>query len=211
MMRAVFLDRDGVISENLADHVKSWEEFRFIPGALDALRWLHQAGFRTFVVTNQAIVNRGVVSAQVVEDIHARMFAQVVQHGGFIDDICYCPHDYHENCECRKPQPGMLTQLAARWRIDLARSYMVGDAWTDVAAGRAASCRTVMVRTGRGAEQVNLLEAQQHPAHHIAANLIEAAEWILYQEGTVPTLHERNGSLARVAGAPWYAALSLGG
>ncbi len=163
-MRAVFLDRDGVISENLADHVKSWEEFRFIPGALDALRWLHQAGFRTFVVTNQAIVNRGVVSAQVVEDIHARMLAQVVQHGGFIDDICYCPHDYHENCECRKPQPGMLTQLAAR-------------------------C----------------------PAHHIAANLIEAAEWILYQEGTVPTLHERNGSLARVAGAPWYAALSLGG
>src|SRR5690349_6116306 len=186
MMRAIFLDRDGVIGENRADHVKSWEEFRFLPGVLDALHWLRLAGFHTFVVTNQAIVNRGVVAAQVVEDINTRMALCVAWHGGRIDDIRYCPHDYDENCECRKPRPGMLVQLAEQWRVDLSRSYMVGDAWTDIAAGRSVSCRSIMVRTGRGAEQANLPEARQYSPDHIAADLAAAVEWLLQEEGVLP-------------------------
>jgi D-glycero-D-manno-heptose 1,7-bisphosphate phosphatase len=161
-MRAVFLDRDGVISENRNDHVKSWEEFRFLPGALDALARLHQAGFPLFIVTNQAIVNRGMITAHMLEDIHARMLGHVVQHGGFINDIRYCPHDYGENCTCRKPRAGMLIELAARWQIDLADSYFIGDAWTDIAAGRSVNCRTILVRTGRGEEHTRLPESHEN-------------------------------------------------
>jgi D-glycero-D-manno-heptose 1,7-bisphosphate phosphatase len=210
MIRAIFLDRDGVIGENRADHVKSWEEFRFLPGALDALRWLRLAGFHTFVVTNQAIVNRGLASAQVVEEIHDCMSLCVAWHGGRIDDIRYCPHDYGEQCECRKPRPGMLMQLAKRWNIDLSCSYMIGDAWTDIAAGRAASCRAcIMVRTGRGAEQVNLPESRQFPADHLANDLYSAVAW-LFQQERVPLLHPRSNLMSLHSTAvQWNAARSV--
>jgi D-glycero-D-manno-heptose 1,7-bisphosphate phosphatase len=187
-MRAVFLDRDGVISENRIDHVKSWDEFRFLPGALTALRWLREAGFCTFVVTNQAIVNRGIASAQVVEEINTRMALQVALHGGWIQDLRYCPHDYHENCECRKPRPGMLLHLATQWGIDLRRSYLIGDAWTDIAAGQAVNCRCILVRTGRGAEQASLPEAQLYGVDHIAVDVASAVVWMFAQEGiTLPS------------------------
>ena len=208
-MRAIFLDRDGVISENRDDHVKSWDEFRFLPGALEAIAWLRESGFRVFVVTNQAIVNRGIVSAEVIDDIHARMLWHVVQHGGFIDDIQYCPHDYGENCHCRKPRPGMISALAAKWNIDLSRSYMIGDAWTDIAAGHAANCRCIMVRTGRGEEHSRLPETQKYPANHVAADLREAANWILTQEGLSLTVDKGTAQIARSASARWNAALTM--
>jgi D-glycero-D-manno-heptose 1,7-bisphosphate phosphatase len=208
MIRAIFLDRDGVIGENRADHVKSWEEFRFLPGALDALRWLRLAGFRTFVVTNQAIINRGVVAAQVVEEIHTRMLLCIGWHGGQIDDVRYCPHDYGEQCECRKPQPGMLRQLADQWHVDLSRSYMIGDAWTDIAAGRAVNCRSILVRTGRGVEHASLPEARQYPADHVAADLAAAVVWLCQEEGITP-LANGVSSLQRPANQHWSAALAV--
>jgi D-glycero-D-manno-heptose 1,7-bisphosphate phosphatase len=209
-MQAVFLDRDGVIGENRADHVKSWEEFRFIPGALDALRALREAGMRAFVVTNQAIVNRGIVTAQVVEEIHTHMLYHVVQHGGAIDDIAYCPHDLADDCLCRKPRPGMLMRLANQWDVDLSRSYMVGDAWTDIAAGRSARCQCVMVATGRGAEQRGTPEARLYQADCFAADLAHAVEWILCREGFGSAQVERGGA-ATFAGGLWPAAVSVGG
>jgi D-glycero-D-manno-heptose 1,7-bisphosphate phosphatase len=210
-MRVVFLDRDGVISENRIDHVKSWDEFCFLPGALTALRWLHEAGFYTFVVTNQAIVNRGICSAQVVEEINMRMVLQVAIHGGWIHDLRYCPHDYHENCACRKPRPGMLLHLAARWNLDLPRSYLIGDAWTDIAAGRAANCRCILVRSGRGAEQVHLPETQQYLADHIAADLVSAVIWLFSQEG-IALPHQDIAAWSQYAvSAGRCAALTAGG
>lgn len=182
-MRAIFLDRDGVICENRVNHVVSWDTFHFLPHALDALRWLRATGLRVFVVTNQAIVSRGLASAATVEEINARMAAVVASHGGRIDAIRYCPHDNHEHCHCRKPQPGMLLDLAAEWQIDLAHSYMVGDAWTDVAAGHAANCRTSIVRTGRGEEQLGKYAERHSTADYIAADLLDAVNWILYTEG----------------------------
>jgi D-glycero-D-manno-heptose 1,7-bisphosphate phosphatase len=182
-MRAVFLDRDGVVCENRVDHVKSWDEFRFIPGSLTALRMLREHGLRTFVVTNQAIVRRGIVGPHVIDDIHSRMTRHVVEHGGALDGIAYCPHDDGDGCDCRKPQPGMLTRLASVRRVDLSRAYMVGDAWTDMAAGRAAGCRCVLVRTGRGAAQQALPGAPNHLAHQIVDDLYSAVEWILAEEG----------------------------
>lgn len=182
-MRTVFLDRDGVINENSSDHIKSWEEFAFLPNVLMALRWLRLAGFRVFIVTNQAIVNRGLISRASLEEIHARMIARVELSGGRISAVRYCPHDYHENCSCRKPRPGMLLDLARQWKIDLKRTYMVGDALTDVAAGQSVGCRSALVLTGRGSQQVRLSEINVHRPDYIATDLFGAVQWIFRQEG----------------------------
>jgi D-glycero-D-manno-heptose 1,7-bisphosphate phosphatase len=178
----IFLDRDGVINENRTDHVKSWGEFRFIPGALHALRTLTQAGVRIFVVTNQAIINRGVVDRAVVDDIHARMVAVAAQHDAIISAVRCCPHRPDEWCGCRKPHPGMLLGLAEEYGVDLDQAVMVGDALTDIAAGKAAGCRTVLVRTGRGAAQLALPEARLYRPNAVARDLADAVDWYIAQE-----------------------------
>lgn len=189
-MRAIFLDRDGVINTNRDDHVKSWDEFEFIPGALTALRQLYLAGFSVFVITNQAVVGRGQVSCRIIDDIHARMMQQILLHGGKIQDLRYCPHAPHENCCCRKPKPGMLQQLASAWKIDTSSTYLVGDALTDIAAGQAVGCTSILVRTGRGAEQAQLPEAKAHPADYIATDLLQAVCWLIEREGLALSHHE---------------------
>lgn len=178
-MPTIFLDRDGVINENLRAHVKSWDEFRFIPHALTALRWLRQAGYRVYVVTNQAIVSRGQASPATIDDIHARMMAAVAEAGGEIAAVRYCPHDYHEGCACRKPRPGMLFDLARAYGVNLSDCYLVGDALTDIAAARAAGCGAIMVRTGRGAEQLRLPQALLEAPDYVAADLLGAVRWLL--------------------------------
>lgn len=181
-MRAVFLDRDGVINQNRNDHVKSWGEFEFIPGSLQAIRQLRELGFTVFVVTNQAAIGRGLMTSAALDEIHNRMCGQISASGGYIQDLRYCPHEPREQCSCRKPKPGMILDLAARWQIDLSRAYMVGDALTDVEAARAAACCPILVETGRGSEQAHLPEARLHPPEIVTANLFEAVEWILERE-----------------------------
>lgn len=181
-MRAIFLDRDGVINENRADHVKSWDEFVLIPGALHGIRLLSEAGWPIFVVTNQAAVNRGLVSHQTIAQINQRMVAVAHQHGAHIRGVRYCPHRPDEGCRCRKPSPGMLLSLAVEHGLDLARSYMVGDALTDIAAGQAVGCRTALVQTGRGREHVDLPEIQRWRPDHVTHDLQAAAQWILAEE-----------------------------
>jgi D-glycero-D-manno-heptose 1,7-bisphosphate phosphatase len=175
---AVFLDRDGVVNENRDDHVKCWQEFRFLPGSLDALRLLTERGCAIYIVTNQAAINRGLVSAAVVEAINRRMVAVAALCGGRILDVRHCPHRPDEACPCRKPRPGMLLSLAAAHGIDTRDAFMVGDALTDVQAGHAVGCHTVLVRTGRGTAQLAELEAPAPQPDHVAGNLLEAARWI---------------------------------
>ncbi|MEJ2560691.1 MAG: HAD family hydrolase [Anaerolineae bacterium] len=152
--RAIFLDRDGVICENRSDHVKSWNEFRFLPGAQNSLAALGRLGLPIIVVTNQAIIGRKMVPASVVDDIHRRMVADVEASGGRIDRVVYCPHRPEDRCTCRKPEPGMLLQVADEMDIDLSQSYLIGDAATDLMAGQRVGCRTFMVLTGRGMQQL---------------------------------------------------------
>jgi D-glycero-D-manno-heptose 1,7-bisphosphate phosphatase len=147
---AIFLDRDGVINENRADHVKNWGEFEFIPGALESIRCLTETGLPIFVVTNQAAVSRDLMSVETLNDIHERMKAAIRGAGGQITHVYYCPHDNHEDCDCRKPGPGMLRQAAKDFPIDLSKSFLVGDAWTDVAAGVSVGARSILLMTGRG-------------------------------------------------------------
>ncbi len=154
---AVFLDRDGVLNRNRNDHVKAWDEFHFIPGALSAMRLLATIGMPIVVVTNQAIINQGKVPRSTVEFIHARMTSRIQRTGGRVDRILYCPHTSEEHCGCRKPQPGLLMLAAHELNIDLARSVFVGDALTDIEAGQRAGCRTVLVRSGRGNDALSKL------------------------------------------------------
>jgi len=185
--RDIFLDRDGVINENRADHVKSWYEFRFLPGALNAMRLLTERHYRIFVVTNQAAVNRGLLASATLEEIHRRMVATAEAHGAHIAGLRYCPHRDDEACACRKPQPGMLLSLAAERQIDLGHAYFIGDALSDVAAGHAAGCRTILVRTGRGSEQLGHADFLRHRPRHVAANLLDAVHWLHDQAAIAPT------------------------
>jgi len=154
MQRAVFIDRDGVICRNRKDHVKSWEEFVFLPGVLNALVRLSRSDFLVIVITNQAIVNRGMVPVEVLEDIHRRMVRAVESVGGRIDRVLYCPHRPDENCGCRKPQPGLLLQAAREMGVDLSQSWLIGDALSDMVAARRAGCQRYMVLTGRGWQEL---------------------------------------------------------
>lgn len=174
-MRAIFLDRDGVICENRSDYVKSWREFKFLPGAKQSLAALRYLGLPIIVVTNQSAIGRGVVAAGVVDDIHQRMVTEIQAYGGDITHVYCCPHHPEAGCDCRKPQPGMLSQAARELGIDLSQSYMVGDASTDVMAGQRAGCHSILVLTGRGLQQLTPSLASAKKQFTITQSLMQAA------------------------------------
>jgi D-glycero-D-manno-heptose 1,7-bisphosphate phosphatase len=148
-MRALLLDRDGVICENRADYVRRPEQFRFLPGALGALVALSRAGYKLIVVTNQSMVGRGIVPRAGLEAVHRLMRDEVERAGGAITDVLACEHAPGAGCPCRKPQAGLI--LEALRRHDLgADLYMVGDHTDDVTAALRAAVRPIHVETGRG-------------------------------------------------------------
>jgi D-sedoheptulose 7-phosphate isomerase len=178
--RAVFLDRDGVINENLdGDYVKSWREFAFIPGAIEAIKRLTNGGWDLIVISNQSGINRGIVSAETVEDVHGRMLREICSAGGRIKALYYCPHRPDENCDCRKPEPGLVLKAAEEHDIDLGASYLVGDAIRDIEAGVRAGCRTILVMTGRGTQELKERDKWVSAPDYIVPDLGAAADVIL--------------------------------
>ena len=149
---AIFLDRDGVINENRAQYVRTWEQLELLAGALPALVRLAGSPFAVVIVTNQSAIGRGLLGGQMAQQINTQLVAQLAQAGARIDGVYVCPHRPDEDCACRKPRPGMLLQAARELQLDLAKSWMVGDAVTDAQAGLAAGTRALLVRTGRGSE-----------------------------------------------------------
>jgi D-glycero-D-manno-heptose 1,7-bisphosphate phosphatase len=145
-MRAVFLDRDGVLNRLVPrpdgpGSPRRLAELELVTGVGEAAARLRDAGFLTFVVTNQPDLTRGLLTPAIHEAIMARVRDAIAP-----DDVAVCPHDDGDGCDCRKPRPGMLRALASRWGVALGESYVVGDSWKDMAAGRAAGCSTVLVR-----------------------------------------------------------------
>jgi D-glycero-D-manno-heptose 1,7-bisphosphate phosphatase len=146
--RAVFLDRDGVliraiVRDRRAYPARSMGELEILPGVVETCAELHDAGFLLICVTNQPDIARGTTSAETVAELNDHL-----RDALGLDDVLVCPHDDADDCECRKPRPGMLLEAAERWGIDLAASVMVGDRWRDIEAGRSAGCRTVFIRYG---------------------------------------------------------------
>ncbi len=176
LKRAIFLDRDGVINRNRPDNVKALDEFEFEPSALAALAQLAASAWALVVVSNQAGIARGHMTAARVDEIHAHMLAAIRKAGGRIDRIYYCPHLPEASCPCRKPAPGMLYQARDELGLDLSRSFFVGD-WVDDV--RAAGAEPILVRTGRGTKALAEIERQDIPLPVVVQDLGQAVEWVL--------------------------------
>jgi D-glycero-D-manno-heptose 1,7-bisphosphate phosphatase len=157
MFPAIFLDRDGVVIENRADYVRSWADVVVYPQALSALAKASLSPYKIVLVTNQSAVGRGMLSLEAAGEINRRLSALICEAGGRVDGIFMCPHAPEEQCDCRKPKPGLLLQAARSLDLDLSRSIMIGDALSDLMAGQAAGVgQMVLVRSGRGVEQDRL-------------------------------------------------------
>ncbi len=149
-MKLVILDRDGTINHDSDSFIKSPGEWRPIEGSVEAIARLTQAGYRAVVATNQSGIARGLFDTATLIAIHEALARAVAQAGGRIDAFFFCPHAADSACECRKPKPGMLLEVARRFNVALANTYMVGDAQRDLEAAAAAGARPVLVLTGRG-------------------------------------------------------------
>lgn len=156
---AILLDRDGVILENRDDYVKTLDEARFTPGALAALARLAASGHPIVIVTNQSGIGRGLIAPATAEAISQMLLQRVEAAGGRIDGVYVCPHAPEAGCACRKPAPGLLLAAASALDLDLAESVLIGDAVSDVLAGQAVGARSILVRTGRGAQEALALAA----------------------------------------------------
>ncbi len=176
-MTAVFLDRDGVINYNRTDYVRSWRDFQFLPGAAQAIARLTSIQASIFVVTNQPVVNKGIVSLQTVEDINRRMVNALRLRGGSIREVMTCPHVDENGCDCRKPRPGLLLKAQKEYGVDLKRSYLVGDFVTDIDAARAVGSTPILVLTGRGAKALRLMPSGGGGVL-VASDLADAAHLI---------------------------------
>ena len=182
--KAVFLDRDGVIVEEPPYYAHRIDQIHFIEGAVGAIHEFNGRGFTVVVVSNQAGIARGIFRKEDAENFNKAMISRLGERGARIDAVYYCPHhpeavvdEYRVSCDCRKPAPGMLLRAERELGIDLTSSFLIGDKRSDIGAGRAAGCITILVKTGLGEEEI-LKESEFEP-HLVASNIREAAEAIL--------------------------------
>jgi D-glycero-D-manno-heptose 1,7-bisphosphate phosphatase len=181
---AIFFDRDGTLIEDVG-YLDRVGRVAIYPFTIDALRVLQRAGFRLVVVTNQSGVARGLFPESLVAEVHDHLAAAFGRGGVTIDGYYYCPHfmqgrleQYRIACDCRKPLPGMVARAARELDIDVARSYVIGDHWSDVGLANAVGARGILVRTGSGTSQAQQ-PADGVRADAVLAHVMEAATWIL--------------------------------
>ena len=172
--RAFFLDRDGVLNEDRG-YISRLEDFVMLPHAAEAVAELNRAGWLVVVFTNQSGVARGMLTAQRLDEIHARLRAAIAEAGGELTAIYACPHGPDSDCACRKPKAGMLRRAAAEHDIDLTESIAVGDSSRDIAAGHSAGCQTILVLSGQTRAYDPLSFPEPKP-DRVCANLAEAVK-----------------------------------
>ena len=184
-LKLIILDRDGTINEDRDDFVKTPDEWVPIPGALEAIARLNHAGWHTVVVTNQSGLGRGLFDMATLNAMHLKMNQALAKHGGRIDAVFFCPHTPEENCECRKPLPGLMLQVGERYGLHLKDVAVVGDSLRDLLAGVAAGCPTHLLRTGKAAqyseEQLAHVLAQA-PGTQVHADLAAFADAFIVRE-----------------------------
>lgn len=178
-MRAILLDRDGVINRERADYVKSWQEFEFLPGVLPALQRLTTLAIPILIITNQSAIGRGMIAPETVAAIHLQLQEVVTKVGGRIDAFFVCPHPPVANCLCRKPKPGLLFQAAHQFQFALDQAVFVGDTITDFEAARAAGCQSILVKSGRQGASLAALTSCAISPPPLVADLSAAVDLIL--------------------------------
>jgi D-glycero-D-manno-heptose 1,7-bisphosphate phosphatase len=183
--KLVILGRDGILNQFRDDHVKAPAEWLPIPGALEAVARLNHAGWHAVVATNQAGIGRGMIDMASLNAVHVHMMKLLSAHGGRLDAVFFCPHTPQENCDCRKPLPGMMRQIAQRYGVDLADVPMVCDNERDLLAAQAAGCPPHLVRSGRAAAAGEAQVAAwcaQVPGTEVHADLAAFTEALLEGE-----------------------------
>lgn len=186
MKPAVFLDRDGTINEQMG-YVNHISRFQMLPGAAEAIALLNLHRIPVVVVTNQSGLARGYFPASLLDDVHEKMHRELKEKNAHVDGVYICPHHpeakearYRSNCDCRKPKPGLLLRAAKELEIDLARSYVVGDRWSDIRTAAACNAKGILVMTGYGRGELQYLgPVQKVSACHLAENLTDAVQWII--------------------------------
>jgi D-glycero-D-manno-heptose 1,7-bisphosphate phosphatase len=184
--KLVILGRDGILNQFRDDHVKAPAEWLPIHGALEAVARLNHAGWHAVVATNQAGIGRGMIDMASLNAVHVHMMKLLAQHGGRLDAVFFCPHTPQENCDCRKPLPGMMRQIAQRYGVDLADVPMVCDNERDLLAAQAAGCLPHLVRSGRAAAAGDAQVAAwcaQVPGTTVHDDLAAFTEALLQGEG----------------------------
>ena len=186
---AVFLDRDGTINEQMG-YINHISRFQLLPGVGAAIARLNRQGLPVVVVTNQSGLARGYFPAALLEAVHEKMFRGLAEAGAHIDGLYLCPHHpeakearYRQACDCRKPKTGMLEQAARDLGLDLARSYVIGDRWSDLRCGAAVGASTILVLTGYGrGDACYIGPTQTVQPDFIAEDLSGAVDWLLVRE-----------------------------
>ena len=144
-LKTVFVDRDGVINQERNDYVKSIPELEIYPNVAKNIKLLKDAGFLVIVITNQSAVNRGIITHEMINQIHNSIQDHLKKYGTFLDGFYYCPHVPDENCNCRKPKPGLLQQAILELNIDLNSSWMIGDSDSDIEAADSIGCKAIKI------------------------------------------------------------------
>lgn len=183
--RAVFLDRDGTINEDIG-YLGEVEKLKIFPGVIPALSLLKEKGFLLFIVTNQSGLGRGLFKTEALEKIHKK-----IEELFSFDGIYYCPHLPDENCSCRKPHPKMVLDVADKFKVNLKESFVIGDKLSDIEMGQRAGCRSILVLTGEGKESKSALAKENVAVDYIAQDVPEAADWIVKKAYVLP--NERKG------------------
>lgn len=156
MKKWIVLDRDGVINVDSDDYIKSPEEWHAIPGSLEAIAKLNWAGYHVLVASNQSAIAKGLLTEKNLTLIQQKMENELILVGGHLDGFFFCPHNPEDNCDCRKPKPGLLTAIAAQLNISLKDAPAIGDSLRDIQAAKSAGCLPILVLTGKGEKTLQL-------------------------------------------------------
>jgi len=180
--QAIFLDRDGTLNEDLG-YFHEAEKLIVFPEVPDALLLLKDAGFLLIVVTNQGAIGQGLYTQEDTEAVHLALQHYLAPFGVQLDDFFFCPHNPEEHCYCRKPQPGMLIAAQVKYDLNLGDCFLIGDKISDLEAGKAAGCTTILVLTGHGQEELaKLKELKLNAADFVVDDILQAAKTILAQK-----------------------------
>lgn len=183
-MKLVILDRDGVINYDSDEFIKSVDEWIPLPGSIEAIARLTHAGYRIAVATNQSGLARGYFDVNTLNAMHEKLHRLVAQAGGHIDGIFYCPHGPDDNCNCRKPLPGLFFQIAKRFGITLENVPAIGDSLRDIEAAHLAGASPILVRTGKGKDSESKLESDKKVP--VFDDLAAAAQHLIYSGKNKP-------------------------
>lgn len=178
--KAVFLDRDGVITQDPPHYAHRIDQLALIEGSGSAIKMLNDENFIIIIITNQSGVAKGLYHEKDIEIFNQAMIGLLKPFNASIDAIYYCPHhpeakvkEYRIDCDCRKPKPGMLIDGGGKFNIDFLSSFLVGDKWSDVEAGRSVGCKTILVKTGHGLQEY---KDKKSPVDYVAADLLDAVQ-----------------------------------